>query len=112
MTSITWAGPRYVQELGTFLGSQNRTQRRCVPVFNLPYYGSLQRQLLWNEGEILDTSYVKMLCYENKFPLLFIVMFRDCTLYEVRYWRPDVTVVGPIPTHAHNPEFPALGLYN
>ena len=29
MTSITWAGPRYVQELGTFLGSQTRTQRRC-----------------------------------------------------------------------------------
>ena len=30
MTSITWAGPRYVQELGTFSGSQNRTQRGCV----------------------------------------------------------------------------------
>ena len=30
MTSITWAGPRYVQELGTFLGPENRTQRRCV----------------------------------------------------------------------------------
>ena len=29
MTSITWAGPRYVQELGTFSGSQNRTQRGC-----------------------------------------------------------------------------------
>ena len=29
MTSITWAGPRYVQELGTFLGPENRTQRRC-----------------------------------------------------------------------------------
>ena len=24
MTSITWAGPRYVQELGTFLGPENR----------------------------------------------------------------------------------------
>ena len=33
MTSITWAGPRYVQELGTFSGSQNRTQRGCVPLF-------------------------------------------------------------------------------
>ena len=31
MTSITWAGPRCVQELGTFLGPQNRTQGRCVP---------------------------------------------------------------------------------
>ena len=29
MTSITWAGPRYVQELGTFLGPENRTQRHC-----------------------------------------------------------------------------------
>ena len=29
MTSITWAGPRCVQELGAFLGSQNRTQRGC-----------------------------------------------------------------------------------
>ena len=29
MTSITWAGPRYVQELGTFFGPENRTQRRC-----------------------------------------------------------------------------------
>ena len=30
MTSITWAGPRCVQELATFLGPQNRTQGRCV----------------------------------------------------------------------------------
>ncbi len=29
MTSITWAGPRCVQELATFLGPQNRTQGRC-----------------------------------------------------------------------------------
>ena len=29
MTSITWAAPRCVQELGTFLGPQNRTQGRC-----------------------------------------------------------------------------------
>ena len=29
ITSITWAGPRCVQELGTFLGPENRTQRRC-----------------------------------------------------------------------------------
>ena len=27
--SITWAGPRCVQELATFLGPQNRTQGRC-----------------------------------------------------------------------------------
>ena len=27
---MTWAGPRYVQELATFLGPQNRTQGRCV----------------------------------------------------------------------------------
>ena len=57
-----------------------------LPVFNLPYYGSLQRQLLWNEGEILYTSYVKMLCYENKFPLLFIVMFRDCMRCVIGGW--------------------------
>ena len=30
MTSITWAGPRCVQELGTFLAPQNRIQGRCV----------------------------------------------------------------------------------
>ena len=29
MTSITWAGPRCVQELGTFLAPQNRIQGRC-----------------------------------------------------------------------------------
>ena len=29
MTSITWAGPRCVQELATFLEPQNRTQGRC-----------------------------------------------------------------------------------
>ena len=32
MTSITWAGPSCVQELGTFLAPQNRTQARCVPL--------------------------------------------------------------------------------
>ena len=30
MTSITWAGPRCVQELATILASQNRVQGRCV----------------------------------------------------------------------------------
>ena len=29
MTSITWAGPRCVQEAAAILGPQNRTQRRC-----------------------------------------------------------------------------------
>ena len=29
MTSITWASPRYVQELATILGPQNPTQRSC-----------------------------------------------------------------------------------
>ena len=33
MTSITWAGPRCVQEAATFLGPQNRTQGRCEMVF-------------------------------------------------------------------------------
>ena len=32
MTSITWAGPSCVQELGTFLAPQNRIQGRCVPL--------------------------------------------------------------------------------
>ena len=32
MTSITWAGPRCVQEMGNILGPQNRTQVRCVSV--------------------------------------------------------------------------------
>ena len=29
MASITWAGPRCVQELAAILGSQNRIQGRC-----------------------------------------------------------------------------------
>ena len=29
MTSITWTSPRYVQELATILGPQNRTQGSC-----------------------------------------------------------------------------------
>ena len=29
MSSITWPSPRYVQELATILGPQNRTQGRC-----------------------------------------------------------------------------------
>ena len=29
MTSITWASPRYVQELATILGRQIRTQGSC-----------------------------------------------------------------------------------
>ena len=37
MTSITWASPRYVQELTTILGPQNRTQGSCV--WKLPYFG-------------------------------------------------------------------------
>ena len=35
MTSITWAGPRCVQDLGTIFGPQNRTQGRCVKLFLL-----------------------------------------------------------------------------
>ena len=34
MTSITWPGPRCVQELATFLGPQNRTQGRCGMLSN------------------------------------------------------------------------------
>ena len=30
MTSTTWASPRYVQELATIFGPQNRTQGSCV----------------------------------------------------------------------------------
>ena len=30
MTLITWASPRYVQELTTILATQNRTQGSCV----------------------------------------------------------------------------------
>ena len=30
MTSITWAGPRCVQEAAAIFGPQNRTQGRCV----------------------------------------------------------------------------------
>ena len=30
MTSITWAGPRCMQEAAAILGPQNRTQGRCV----------------------------------------------------------------------------------
>ena len=35
MTSTTWASPRYVQELATILGPQNRTQGSCVLYFLL-----------------------------------------------------------------------------
>ena len=47
MTSITWAGPRYVQELGTFLGPENRTQRRCGLLLFLYMHFSLQPQCSW-----------------------------------------------------------------
>ena len=30
MTSTTWASPRYVQELATILGPQNRIQGSCA----------------------------------------------------------------------------------
>ena len=33
MTSITWVSPRYVQELTTILGPQNRTQGSCDILF-------------------------------------------------------------------------------
>ena len=36
MTSITWAGPRCVQELATILGPQNRTQGRCERQLQIP----------------------------------------------------------------------------
>ena len=39
MTSITWAGPRCVQELPTILAPQNHTQGRCG--------------VFWNRQEIL-----------------------------------------------------------
>ena len=35
MTSITWASPRYVQELATILGPQNPTQRSCDMLCNI-----------------------------------------------------------------------------
>ena len=34
MTSITWASPRYVQELTTILAPQNRTQGSCEYVYS------------------------------------------------------------------------------
>ena len=34
MTSITWAGPRCVQEPAAILAPQNRTQGRCVMIYN------------------------------------------------------------------------------
>ena len=36
MTSITWAGPRCVQEAAAILAPQNRTQGRCVALVVLP----------------------------------------------------------------------------
>ena len=38
MTSITWAGPRCVQELATFLGPQNRTLGRCDGLIVAPHH--------------------------------------------------------------------------
>ena len=39
MNSTTWASPRYVQELATILGPQNRTQGSCVAVSHEKIYG-------------------------------------------------------------------------
>ena len=36
MTSITWAGPRCVQELATILAPQNRIQGFCVELCSIP----------------------------------------------------------------------------
>ena len=55
MTSITQASLRYVQELGTFLGPQNRTQGRCdiyypCDVSGLAYVGEKDE-----EGTMFDS---------------------------------------------------------
>ena len=42
MTFITWASPRYVQELTTILGPQNRTQGSCVVYIGFTLYTSIQ----------------------------------------------------------------------
>ena len=45
MTSTTWASPRYVQELATILGPQNRIQESCdhYPVEKAPVYTPSQK---------------------------------------------------------------------
>ena len=49
MTSITWAGPRCVQEAAAILGSQNRTQGRCeLYLYNQTDDGVVSRYLLRN----------------------------------------------------------------
>ena len=47
MTFITWACIRYVQELTTILGPQNRTQGSCDV-----YY-----ELSWQKYVLLDTQH-------------------------------------------------------
>ena len=44
MTSITWAGPRCVQEAAAILGPQNRTQGRCGPFVDYYFICMCQRQ--------------------------------------------------------------------
>ena len=53
MTSTTWASPRYVQELATILGPQNRTQGSCdKDKWDSPHNNSMisdeeERLLVW-----------------------------------------------------------------
>ena len=50
MTSITWAGTRYVQEPGTIFGPQNRIQGRCdLYLYNLSWYNSISFALPFSE---------------------------------------------------------------
>ena len=41
MTSITWAGPKCVQEAAAILGPQNRIQGRCHSITSSPYMGGM-----------------------------------------------------------------------
>ena len=54
MTSTTWASPRYVQELATILGPQNRTQERCG-VFST-YFGSISISSFFNRPQFKNVK--------------------------------------------------------
>ena len=61
MTSITWAGPRCVQEAAAILGPQNRTQGRCESYYLITSDGIIQveGENVGEEGEASDDVHME-----------------------------------------------------
>ena len=85
MTTITWAGPRCVQELGTFLAPQNRIQGRCVTYLRLAkvlkelYQYELDEMMSWmSEVRILPPPFFICIIYiylSNKLAIYLLNLF-------------------------------------